>query len=408
MLGSPRRRLRLPTPPHISRRGHTFEGSPIVAFETQRMRLERAGKDIVNFAGGESDLPTPSAITETAVRALREGQTRYTEDAGLLELREAISAKLSRENSLRYGPDDVLVTPGSKFAIFLALQVICDTGDTVIIPTPFWPTYAEQVRLAGARSQFAPTQKSNAFKLTPDDLRMIVSKGTKALILNNPVNPTGAVYSRAELLALAEVVLKKRLFVIVDEIYEHLLFEGPGHVSFASLGKEIAAHVITVGGFSKNYSMTGWRLGFATGPRFVISAMKRMQSQVTSCANTAAQHAGVVALAGGPLLSLRDTLRTRRNALTGGLAAIPGLSPLQPMAGFYVFTEVTASRRGRRNSTASMSNSLANGLLEDASVAVLPGSCFGVEGYLRLTFAPTPLPRIAEGLARLKKYFARA
>ena len=393
----------------LSRRGEGIAGSPIIALENRRMDLQRAGRDIVNFAGGEMDLPTPHAIIKAGIDALETGYTRYTEDAGLLELREAVCEKLRRENGIHASPDTVIVTAGSKFATYMALHVLCDPGDEVLIPTPCWPTYAEQVRLVGASPALVPTREDHGFRLAPDALTAAVSRKTRGVILNNPVNPTGAVYGRKDLEALADVLVREELFVIVDEIYEHLAFDAPTHVSLASLGPDIAALAITVGGCSKNFSMTGWRVGFAAGPPRVITAMKRLQSQTTSCPNAAAQKAAVVALSAGPLPFLRDTLRGRRDALWAGLARLPGVTPLHPAAGFYVFAGVRPwlghqTRTGQR--LPADSASLASVLLEEASVAVLPGSAFGAEGYLRFTFAPTPRARIDEGLNRLRMFLA--
>ena len=395
--------------PKPSRRGREIECTPIIDLENRRMKLVREGKDIVNFAGGEFDLPTPDAIIEEGVKALREGFTRYTEDAGLPELREALCQKFAHENRIHYTTDEVLITPGSKFALYTALQVLCEPSDEILIPAPFWPTYKEQILLARGRPRVISLSRENHFKLTPEALLGSLTEKARVLILNNPVNPTGAVYTRAELEALAEIIVREGLFVIVDEIYEHLVFEVPGHVSLASLGEDIHSQTITVGGWSKNFSMTGWRIGFAAGPRDVVSAMKGIQSQVTSCANAAAQKAAVIALSGGPVRELKETLRVRRDALLDGLENLPGLSPLFPSAGFYIFVEVSPElgfeRKGKGKAPVD-SASLANALLEEASVSLLPGSIFEAEGYLRLTFAPTPLSRIEEGVNRLRTFFA--
>lgn len=400
----------------VSRRGRDMECTPIIALENRRMQLGREGRDIVNFAGGEMDLPTPGPIVEAGVEALRAGYTRYTEDAGLIELREALCRKLARENGLDCSPEDVLITPGSKFALYAALHVLCDPGDEVVIPAPFWPTYREQVLLAGAEPEIVSTLKENAFKLTRGELAASVGPRTRALILNNPCNPTGAVYTREELEALAEAALGEGLFVIVDEIYEHLVFEGPGHVSLASLGEDVRSRTITVGGCSKSFAMTGWRVGFAAGPLRVIAAMKALQSQVVSCANAAAQKAAAAALSAGPVTNFRETLRTRRDTLMAALKTLPGFFPLLPAAGFYVFVDVHPildrfRERGGREGEGKFpagSACLADALLEEASVALLPGSAFGAEGYLRLTFAPTPPPRIEEGVRRLRAFFAKS
>ncbi len=386
----------------VSHRGGNFEASPIIVLENRRFHLEREGRDVVNFSGGEADLPTPQGIVQAGVRALQEGYTRYTEDAGLPELREALCRKMARENGLRYSPDEVIITGGSKWALFMALQVLCDPGDEVLIPSPYWPTYREQVRLAGARARLIPTHREHGFKVTGGELAAAVSEKTKGLILNNPSNPTGAVYTREELGELVEICAGEGLFVLADEIYEHFVFDGPGHVSIAALGEEIGSRTITVGGCSKNYSMTGWRVGYGAGPAEVIAAMRRLQSQTTSSANAAAQKAAAAALDGGPLTPLREELRVRRDALVAGLEGLPGFSVLPPAGGFYVFARIPSRSAGPAASAA-----LASALLEEASVALLPGSAFGAEGYLRLTFAPTPLPRIEEGVRRLRDFLER-
>ncbi|MBO8127695.1 MAG: pyridoxal phosphate-dependent aminotransferase [Peptococcaceae bacterium] len=388
----------------LSKRAQEISPSPTLAIDTRAKELKASGVDVINFGVGEPDFDTPDHIKEAAARAIDAGMTKYTAVGGTPELKQAIIDKLARDNDLIYEPQHIVVSAGAKHSLYNAFQVLCDEGDEVILPVPYWVSYLEQIKLAGARACLVPTSQESGFKLTVDALRAAVTPQTRVLVLNSPSNPTGAVYTRSELESLAEVVLEHDLTVISDEIYEKLIYDGNQHVSIAQLGPEIKERTIVINGVSKAYAMTGWRIGYAAAPVEAAKAMTSLQSHSTSNPTSIAQAAAVAALTGNEI-KVREMVAefaTRREYMLMRLWAMPGIDCNQPGGAFYVFPSIAGligkSFKGRRidNATA-----FAQVLLEEANVAVVPGIGFGDDSYFRLSYA-TSMERIKEGLDRIE------
>lgn len=364
--------------------------------------MRRAGLDVCSFSAGEPDFDTPTHIKAAAQRALMEGKTKYGPVAGEPALRAAIAAKLQQENGLRYEPEQVIVTNGGKFALYNLFQVLLEPGDEVIIPAPYWLSYPEMVKLAGGVPIVAPTTAANDYKLSPEQLQAAITPRTKLVVINSPANPTGSVYSRAELQALAEVIVAADILAISDEIYENILYNGCEHVSLGSLGDEIFARTILSNGFAKSYAMTGWRIGYVAAPVEVIRAMTALQSHSTSNVCTFAQHGAIAALTepSDCIETMHAAFVERRRVVLERLAAIPNLSCPLPMGAFYVFVNFT--RAGYSSSV-----KFCKDLLETTHVAVVPGIAFGADDCFRLSYA-TDLATIEAGLGRLAQFVAEA
>ncbi|NMA70898.1 MAG: pyridoxal phosphate-dependent aminotransferase [Firmicutes bacterium] len=369
--------------------------------------LKARGVDVIDLSVGEPDADTPEAIKEAAVRALAAGRTKYTPAAGLPELREAIAEKLARVNGLPYRAENVLVTVGAKHAIFLALQALCNPGDRVLIPAPYWVSYADQASLVDAEPVILPTREEDGFKLRPEVLSEAV-QGARVLILNSPHNPTGAVYTPEELAALGEVLAEAPgCWVISDEIYEPFVYDGARNESLLRLKPELQERAVVINGFSKAYAMTGWRLDYAAGPQPLVAAMTTLQSHATSNATTFAQVAAIEALQGSQasVETMVRTFRERRDLLLAGLRRLPGLSCPTPQGAFYLFPKVSGLfGRTWRGQVIQSSQQLAELLLEGAATATVPGTAFGTEGYLRLSYAAST-ERLAEALDRWQAFW---
>ncbi len=376
--------------------------SPTFAIQAKAQALRAQGIDIISFGAGEPDFDTPERIKEAAVRALRQGKTKYTEVAGIPELREAVCRKLKRDNGLDYEPADVLISCGAKHTLFNLAVALLNPGDEVLIPAPYWVSYPEQVKLVGAVPVTVPTEEAAGFQVDPSRLSAAITPRTRAVILNSPNNPTGAVFSPAVLRAVGELAVKHDLLVISDECYEALTYEGRP-VSIASLGPEIKARTVVVNTCSKAYAMTGWRIGYAAGPRTLIKAMGDVQSQVTSNPSSIAQWAAVEAL-GGPqdeVQKMAGEFDQRRRVMVEGLNATPGVRCVMPGGTFYAFPNVTGlfGKRWQGRPLRSSSD-VTVFLLEAARAAVVPGLDFGSDDHVRLSYA-TGLTTIREGLARM-------
>ena len=367
------------------------------AIADKAKRLKAEGYDVCDFSVGEPDFVTPAHIREAAKAALDAGKTKYAPTAGLPELRDRIAAKLSIDNGLSYASDQILVTTGGKQALYNSLMAILNPGDEVVIPAPYWVTYPEIVKLAGATPVPLPTTAAADFKVSAQQLADAITPRTRAMILNSPANPTGTVYTRAELTALAEVVIDHELIVVADEIYEKLIYNGETHVSLASLDPRLEAQTLTCNGFSKAYAATGWRLGYVAGPKAVIQAAKAIQSHSTSGANTFAQYGAITALTGPQeaIAQMRDTFRTRRDLIVAEVRSIPGIRCREPQGAFYVFPDISA--------TGLDSLTFCERLLERKHVAAVPGVAFGADAHIRLSYA-TDLATIRRGVARLKDF----
>jgi aspartate aminotransferase len=379
--------------------------SSTLAVQAKAKELRARGVDVISFGAGEPDFDTPQRIKDAAVQAMQRGQTKYTEVGGVPELRAAICAKLKRDNGLDYEPADVLVSVGAKHTLFNLVMALINPGDEVLVPSPYWVSYPEQVRLLGGVPVDVATHESTGFDLDPAALAAAVTPRTKLVVLNSPNNPTGAVFSRAALEAVARLVVERGLWVASDECYEALTFEGR-HVSVASFSPEVKARTIVVNTCSKAYAMTGWRIGYAAGPRALIRAMTDAQSQVTSNPSSVAQWAAVEALTGpqDEVAKMAGEFDRRRRLIIEGLNALPGVRCGMPKGAFYAFANVSGlfGRTWRGPEAVSLKSSLdvTAFLLEAARVAVVPGRDFGSDAHVRLSYA-TSDALIREGLARM-------
>lgn len=366
------------------------------------MALE--GISVIGFGMGEPDFDTPENITNAAINALKNGFTRYTPTSGILELKEAICEKLWQDNGLQYTPTQVVVSMGAKQVTHNLLLVLCDAGDEVIVPIPYWVSYPEQVKLSGAAPVFIHTGDETGFKVTPESLKEAITPRTKVLLLNSPSNPTGVVYTGDELRELAGIAVERGIYIISDEVYEKIIYDDMKHVSPASFGDEFLKKVITVNGFSKAYAMTGWRLGYAAGPEEIIKAVVRLQDHTTSCANSIAQKAAVEALRGdqSAVKHMVEEFDKRRRYMIKALNGLDGVSCTTPEGAFYVFPNVSGLyKRSIAGSNISNSTELIDLLIEKARVAFVPGICFGSDDHVRISFA-TDMAKIKEGMQRLE------
>lgn len=377
----------------INRRIAQLLGSSTLAITAKAKELKASGKDVVNFAGGEPDFDTPQSIKDAAIRALVEGKTKYTPSTGTLELKEAICKKFKNDNGLEYSPKQIAVSCGAKHSVFNIIQVLADEGDEVLIPAPYWVSYPEMVKLAGATSVVVPTSKEDYFKLTPEVLNQYITKNSKILILNSPSNPTGMVYSKDELQAIADICVKNNIYVISDEIYEKLIYDIPEYTSIASLGREIYDLTITINGVSKAYSMTGWRIGYCAGSAEIVSYIQKFQDHSTSNPTSISQAAALQALSEPEKLvgDMRDIFYQRRDLIMSLFDKIPQVSYLKPQGAFYLFCDF--SKLGE-------SFEIAKRIIEEVNVAIIPGEGFGAPGWMRLSFA-TSNERIEEGVSRI-------
>ncbi|MGE5592754.1 MAG: pyridoxal phosphate-dependent aminotransferase [Betaproteobacteria bacterium] len=390
----------------------TMQVSPSKTFGVDALvrEMRSRGVDIVNFSLGEPDFDTPDHIKDRAVDAIRAGFTKYTPTAGIPELRAAICEKLRADNGLVYSPQEVLVSCGAKHSIFNAVFALCDEGDEVIIPSPYWVSYPEMVRLAGGVPVVVEGDIGNGFKVSASAIEKAITPRTRAMILNSPCNPTGSVYSRREIAEIAEVAVAHGVVVISDEIYEKLVYGGAEHVSIASLGPEIKQLAIVVNGVSKTYAMTGWRVGYAAGPREVIQAMETIQGHVTSNPTSISQKAALAGIAGPkePVERMRAEFAKRRDYMVRRLNEIPDVTCPAPDGAFYAFPDVSRYF-GRRIDDVMIEDStaFAEALLRHGHVAVVPGIAFGCDTCVRLSYAAS-MERIAEGLHRMGEVLSRA
>ncbi len=389
----------------LAERMKTLAPSSTLAVQAQAKALRAQGVYVISFGAGEPDFDTPTRIKDAAVAAMRRGQTKYTEVGGIPELKAAVCAKLKRDQGLDYEPPDVVVSVGAKHALFNAAVALLNPGDEVLVPQPYWVSYPEQITLIGGVAVAVPTEESTGFDLDPDRLRAAVTPRTKAVILNSPNNPTGAVFSRAAIEAVARLAVERGLWVISDECYEALTFEGT-HASIAQLGREIKARTLLVNTCSKAYAMTGWRIGYAAGPRELIRAMTDVQSQVTSNPSSIAQWAAVEALTGpqDEVATMAAEFDRRRRIIVAGLNALPGVRCVMPRGAFYAFPNI-AGLQGRRTPDGKRlgsSTDVTGFLLDQGRVAVVPGLDFGSDAHVRLSYA-TSAELIREGLARMDR-----
>ncbi len=374
--------------------------SPTLAVDAKAKALKAEGKDVCGFGAGEPDFDTPDFIKEACVEALRAGQTKYCPAAGLPALKQALAEKYRLDNNLEVDPAQIVVSPGGKYSCYLAILATCGPGDEVVIPAPYWVSYPEMVKLAGATPVMISAGEDADFKITPDQLRAAITPKTKLVILNSPSNPTGTVYTPQEIEALVEVCLSAGVLIMSDEIYEYLLYDGVTHLSPASLSKEAAEATITVGGFSKTFSMTGWRLGTLVAAPAIAKAVGSLQSQTSSNATTFAQFGALAALkqreqAKSAVAQMLKVFDGRRRKLLDGLNAIEGINCRRAQGAFYLFPSMS--------SFGLSSTDFAAKLLEQELVAVVPGVAFGADECMRLSYA-TSDEVIDKGLERLARF----
>ncbi len=381
----------------ISQRAASLSSSLTLAIDAKAKQMKAEGIDVVGFGAGEPDFDTPQHIKDAAIAAITAGFTKYTPASGTPELREAIANKFKRENGLSYKPSQVIVSCGGKHSCYNVIMATCQEGDEVIIPSPYWLSYPEMVKLAGAKSVFIETTDRSEFKVTPEQLRAAITPRTRLFIFNSPSNPTGTVYTPAEVKALGDICVEKSVLIMSDEIYEKLLYDGATHTSVASLSSEHFAHTIIVHGFAKAWSMTGWRLGFCAAPEPIAKAIDAIQSHSTSNPTSFAQKGGVAALNGSQdhLPIWLAEFDKRRRFAQDRLNAIPGITCCNAKGAFYLFPNIST--------TGLKSTEFCAKLLEQEKVAAVPGIAFGSDDYIRLSYA-TGLSNIEKGLERMDRF----
>ncbi len=383
--------------------------SPTLAMAATAKAMTAQGLDIVDFSTGEPDFDTPEPVKAAAEAAIRAGFTKYTPSSGIDELRGAVAEKLWAELGVRYDKSQILVSCGAKHSLYNLAEALLEAGDEIIIPTPYWVSYSDQALLNDATPILMPTKEDEGYAIRPAQLEQLITPKTKAVLVNSPGNPTGATYDRSTLEQIAAVAIRHDLIVISDEIYEKVLYDGASHVSIASLGPEIAARTVVINGVSKAYAMTGWRIGYAAGPKELITAMANIQSQSTSNPCSIAQKAAVAALRLGEPFTVKmvEEFSRRRKTIVEGLNNIPGVTCSMPRGAFYAFPNIKGVL-GKRGPSGMLKtpNEMANYLLNDAHIAVVPGEPFGSHDHLRLSYA-TSMTNITRGLERLGQAFAK-
>jgi aspartate aminotransferase len=390
----------------VSKRAQSVPPSATMAVDTKAKELKAKGVDVVGFGAGEPDFDTPQYIKDAAIAAIKAGKTKYTATPGIPELRKAIAEKLKRENGLTYTPEQIIVNIGAKHSVYESMQAVLDEGDEVIVPTPYWVTYPETIKLAGAVMKVVQTDPKNDYKITPDQLKKAITPKTAMLLMNSPNNPGAFTYTPDELKALAKVLEGTDVMVLSDEIYEHLVYGDTKFVSFAALSDDAYKRTITINGFSKAYAMTGWRLGYVAGPVEVVKAMSRLQGHMTQNPVSFVQQGGLVAFTdpSNEVEKMRLEFEKRAKYMADRLSAIDGIKCPQPTGAFYCFPDVSA-HFGRTIGGVKINNSMdfAAALLEQANVALVPGGPFGCDKNVRLSFA-TSMDMIKKGIDRLEKW----
>ncbi len=381
----------------IAKRAEAVNPSLTLAITAKAKRMAKEGIDVVSFAAGEPDFDTPLNIKMAGINAIKEGFTKYTPSSGMQELKDAVSAKLRDENMLVYPASSISISCGAKHSLYNIFQAITEEGDEVIIPSPYWLSYPEMVRLSGAAPVFVETGQKDDFKLQAQALKKAVTDKTRAIIINSPSNPTGILYGENELKEIADIACSKKILVISDEIYEHLIYDKKKHVSIASLGEDIKSQTLIVNGVSKSYSMTGWRIGYVAGDAEVISAINKIQSHSTSNPASISQRAALEAIKGSQESVEKMSLEfeTRRDYLCTRIERIKDFSAIKPNGAFYVFCNI--------EKTGIDSVAMANRLLDEIKVAVIPGKPFGSDKHIRLSFASS-VENIMKGMDRIERW----
>lgn len=391
---------------NLSNKSLSISPSSTLAIDAKFKSMKEKGIDVVGFGAGEPDFDTPKHIKEAAIKAIHEGFTKYTPASGMLKLKEAVCKKFKQDNGLDYKPSQIVISNGAKHSLVNAFMAICNPGDEVIIPAPFWVSYPEMVKLADGVPVIIPTTEENGFKFTIEQIENAVTPKTKAIVLNSPSNPTGMVYTAEELKKIAEFAVARNIYVISDEIYEKLVYDDTKHVSIASFGDDIKELTIVVNGVSKTYAMTGWRIGYTASNERIAKVMGNMQSHATSNPNSIAQVAAIAALEGpqDDIEVMKKAFQERRDYMVNRINSIDGLSCKKPEGAFYVMMNITKIlNKEYYGRMITNSDEFADILLEKAKVALVPGSGFGAEGYVRWSYA-TSMENIVEGLNRVEKF----
>jgi len=368
-----------------------------LAITGKAKKMAAEGKKVYSFAAGEPDFDTPKFIKLAAEEALDRGETKYTPATGLQSFREAIAKKLKDENNLEYSASQIVISNGAKHSLFNVIMTLCNVGDEIIIPAPFWLSYPEMVTMAGGTPILVQSKEENDYKMTAAEFEAAITPKTKAVIINSPSNPIGCVYTKEELTAIAKVAIKHNLYIVSDEIYEKLIYDDTKHFSIGSISPEVLAKTITVNGFSKSCSMTGWRLGYAALPTEMVNPVSALQSHSTSGPNTFAQFGGEAALTNGedPLAVMYPEFVKRRERMYELLCDIPGVTCIKPMGAFYMFPNISVTGLG--------SVEFSDKLLEQYNVAVIPGAAFAADSNIRLSYACS-MENIEEGIALIRKF----
>lgn len=388
----------------LSEKGLKISPSVTLEITAKAKAMKAEGIDVVSFGAGEPDFNTPENIIAEGIKSIKEGKTRYTPASGIIELKEAICNKFNKDNGLNYSTNNIIISSGAKHSIYNALMAITNPGDEIIISVPYWVSYPELIKIAGGVPVMIKTKEENGFKYTVDDLNNVMTKNTKAIILNSPNNPTGTFYTLEELEKIADWAIKNEIFIISDEIYEKLVYDGEKHISIASLNDEIKDLTIVINGMSKAYAMTGWRIGYAAANTDIIKIMSNVQSHTTSNPCSISQYASVEGLLGNQdsVQKMKVHFEERRNVMVDMVNSINGLSCRKPKGAFYVMVNITKIKgKTIRGMKIESSLDFAKLLLDEGKVAVIPGIGFGDDDYIRLSYA-TSMENIKEGLTRIK------
>jgi len=379
----------------LSKKLKKISASPTLAITSLAKSMIRKGEDVVNMGAGEPDFDTPDLIKNAAKTAIDNGRTKYTPASGTIDLKQAVCDKFLRDNGLRYHPRQIVISCGAKHTLYNIFQTICNSSDEVIIISPYWVSYPEMIKLAGAKPKVVKAREKDGFKASIKDIKRAINKKTKAIIINSPSNPAGVLYTKEDLQEIADIVIQKKIYAVSDEIYEKLIYDGNRHISIGSLGKDIFKQCITVNGVSKAYSMTGWRIGYLGASEEIARDVSVIQSHSTSNPTSISQDAALAALRmdEGEIVKMREEFERRRNFITEQLDSVPGVSYIRPQGAFYVFCNI--AKLGMKAKV------FAKRLLEEKKVAVIPGEAFGSGNHIRMSFA-SATPKIKEGIDRLR------
>ncbi len=390
---------------NISKKAESISPSPTLSLDAKFKQMKKQGIPVVGFGAGEPDFETPDRIKEAAIKAIHNGMTRYTPASGTLELKNAICDKFKRDLGVEYTTENIVVSNGGKHSLTNVFMCICQPGDEVIIPAPYWVSYPEMVKMADGTPVFIDTTEETEFKFTPQQLENAITDKTRALVLNSPSNPTGMIYTREEIEKITEIAVKNHIYIIFDEIYEKLIYEGE-HVNPSTLSEEAKEHTVIVNGLAKAYAMTGWRIGYTASNKKLAKAMSNLQSHATSNPNSIAQAAAVEALLGdqSEIGEMCKHYVARRDYMVDRINSIEGISCLKPNGAFYIFMNVSALLgKEHYGKVINSAQELCDDMLERALVALVPSEGFGIDGYARLSYA-TSMEEITEGLNRIEKY----